>query len=201
MGFPGDSDSKQFTCNAEDLGSIPGSGRCPREGKGNPLQSSCLKNPMGRGPWRATFHGVTRSHGSAQPSQPPQPPVTASSWGGRAGARRSARPRPRSSTARAYLAKSRANPEQFGSPQMPRALNVQRDPNQRTRGGRCRGWEEEVAGNLLGNYRAQDLGVFVTSVPQPTGQGWGRSEGRVVRSPGQRLTLERWSLHPGRDVE
>ena len=89
----------------------------------------------------------------------------------------------------------------YGSPQMPRALNVQQDPNQGTRGGRCRGWEEEVAGNLLGNYRAQGLGVFVTSVPQPAGQGWGRSEGRVVRSPGQRLTLERWPLHPGRDVE
>ena len=57
-----------------------------------------------------------RPPGSAQPPQPPQPPVTASSRGGRAGARRSARPRPRSSRARAYLAKSRANPEQLRVP-------------------------------------------------------------------------------------
>ena len=46
--------------NVGDLGSIPGSGRCPGEGNGNPLQYSCLGNPMGRGAWRATAHRVTR---------------------------------------------------------------------------------------------------------------------------------------------
>ena len=43
-----------------DAGSIPGSGRSPGEGHGNPLQYSCLENPMGRGAWWATVHGVTK---------------------------------------------------------------------------------------------------------------------------------------------
>ena len=47
--------------NAGDLGLIPGSGRSPGEGNGNPLQYSCLENPMDRGAWRATVHGVTKS--------------------------------------------------------------------------------------------------------------------------------------------
>ena len=47
--------------NAGDLGSIPGSGRSPGEGNGNPLQYSCLKNPMDGGSWQATVHGVTKS--------------------------------------------------------------------------------------------------------------------------------------------
>ena len=42
------------------MGSIPGSGRSPGEGNSNPLQNSCLENPMGRGAWRATVHGVTK---------------------------------------------------------------------------------------------------------------------------------------------
>ena len=46
LGFPGDSDGKESACNAEDLGSIPGSGRSPGEGNGYPLQDSCLENPM-----------------------------------------------------------------------------------------------------------------------------------------------------------
>ena len=46
MGFPGGSDGKASACNAGDLGLIPGSGRCPGEGNGNPLQHSCLENPM-----------------------------------------------------------------------------------------------------------------------------------------------------------
>ena len=54
MGFPGGSESKESACNAGDLGSIPGSGRSPREDNGNPLQYSCLKNPMDRGAWQAT---------------------------------------------------------------------------------------------------------------------------------------------------
>ena len=44
-----------------DMGSIPGSGRSPGEGNGNPLQYSCLENPMDRGAWRATVHGVAQS--------------------------------------------------------------------------------------------------------------------------------------------
>ena len=54
------SDGKKSACNAEDLGSTPGLGRSPREGKGNPLQYSCLGNPMDKGAWRATVHRVTR---------------------------------------------------------------------------------------------------------------------------------------------
>ena len=61
MGFPGHSDGKESTCNAGDPGSIPGPGRSPREGNGDPLQYSCLENPMGRGAWWATVHGVTKS--------------------------------------------------------------------------------------------------------------------------------------------
>ena len=59
-GFPGGSDDKESACNAEDLGSIPGSGRSPGEGNGNPLQYSCLENPMDRGSSWATVHGVTK---------------------------------------------------------------------------------------------------------------------------------------------
>ena len=58
--FPGGSDSKELACNAGDLGSIPGSGRSPGGGNGNPLQSSCLGNPMDRGAWWATVHGAQR---------------------------------------------------------------------------------------------------------------------------------------------
>ena len=58
VGFPGGSDSKESTCNAEDLGSIPGGGRSPGEGNSNPLQYSCLGNPKESGPWRATVHNV-----------------------------------------------------------------------------------------------------------------------------------------------
>ena len=54
-GFPGGSDGKESTCNAGDPGSIQG--RSPGEGNGNPLQYSCLENPMDRGVWWATVHG------------------------------------------------------------------------------------------------------------------------------------------------
>ena len=47
--------------NVGDLGSVPGSGRSPGEGNGNPLQYSCLENPMDRGAWWATAHGVAKS--------------------------------------------------------------------------------------------------------------------------------------------
>ena len=59
QGFPSGSDGKESACNAENLGSILGLGRSPGEGHGNPLQYSCLDNPMGRGAWWATVHGVT----------------------------------------------------------------------------------------------------------------------------------------------
>ena len=58
--FPGGSDSKESTCNAGNVGSIPGSGRSPGEGNSNPLQYSCLENPLDRGAWLATVHGVAR---------------------------------------------------------------------------------------------------------------------------------------------
>ena len=51
---------KESTCNAGDPGSIPGLGRFPGEGNDNPLQYSCLENPMDRGAWWSTVHGVTR---------------------------------------------------------------------------------------------------------------------------------------------
>ena len=61
MGFPGGLDSKESACNVGDLGSIPGLGRSPGEGNGNPLQYSCQENPMDRGTWWAIVHGVTES--------------------------------------------------------------------------------------------------------------------------------------------
>ena len=57
-GFPGGSEVKASACNVGDLASIPGSGRSPGEGNGNPLQYSCLENPMDRGAWWAAVHGV-----------------------------------------------------------------------------------------------------------------------------------------------
>ena len=57
----GGSDRKAPVYNAEDRGSIPGSGRSPGQGNGNPLQYYCLENPMDRGAWWATVHGVAKS--------------------------------------------------------------------------------------------------------------------------------------------
>ena len=59
--LPGDSDGKESACSAGDLGLTPGSGISPGEGNGNPLQCPCLGNPVGRGAWWATVHGVTQS--------------------------------------------------------------------------------------------------------------------------------------------
>ena len=59
--FPGGSDSKEFSCNTEDLGLIPGSGRSPGERNSYPLQYSCLENSMDRGAWWVTVHGVSKS--------------------------------------------------------------------------------------------------------------------------------------------
>ena len=61
VGFPGGSEVKASACKAGDMGSVPGSGRSPGEGNGNPLQYSCLENPIDRGPWWATVHGVAKS--------------------------------------------------------------------------------------------------------------------------------------------
>ena len=63
MGYPGGARVKDPPANAgdiRDMGLIPGLGRCPGEGHGNPLQYSCLGNPMGRRAWRCTVHGVHR---------------------------------------------------------------------------------------------------------------------------------------------
>ena len=56
MGFPHGSDSKESACNVGYPGSIPGLGRSPGEGNGNPLQNSCLENTTDRGAWQATVH-------------------------------------------------------------------------------------------------------------------------------------------------
>ena len=61
LSFPGSSDGKASAYNAGDPGSTPGSGRSLGEGNGNPLQYSCLENPMDRGAWGATVHGVVES--------------------------------------------------------------------------------------------------------------------------------------------
>ena len=61
MGFPGGSVVKNPPANTQDAGSIPGLGRFPGEGNGYPLQYSCLGNPMDRGAWQSTVHGVARA--------------------------------------------------------------------------------------------------------------------------------------------
>ena len=58
--FPGGSVVKTAPANVGDVGLIPGWGRCPGEGNGNPLQYSCLENPMDRGVWWAPVYGVTK---------------------------------------------------------------------------------------------------------------------------------------------
>ena len=60
-GFPRNSVGEESACNAGDTGLILGLRRSPGEGNGNPLQYSCLENPMDRGAWRATVHEVTES--------------------------------------------------------------------------------------------------------------------------------------------
>ena len=60
-GFSGGSDSKELVCDAGDLGLIPGLGRSPGGGHGNPLQYSCLENPMDTGAWQTVDHGMAKS--------------------------------------------------------------------------------------------------------------------------------------------
>ena len=59
--FPYSSDGKESACNAREPLSIPGLGRSPGEGNGNPLQYSCLENSMDRGVWWATVHGLSKN--------------------------------------------------------------------------------------------------------------------------------------------
>ena len=61
MGFPGGSNGKESSRNVGDLSSVPGLGRSPGEGNGNPLQYSCLENSMDRGACWATVHGIIES--------------------------------------------------------------------------------------------------------------------------------------------
>ena len=61
LGFPGGSDGEESACNEGDLGSIPGLGRPPGEGNGNPLQYSFLENPMDRGAWWSIVSGGRKS--------------------------------------------------------------------------------------------------------------------------------------------
>ena len=61
MSFPGGSDGEASACNVGDPGLIPGLGRSPGEGNGNPLQYSCLENPTDGGAWQITVHGIAKS--------------------------------------------------------------------------------------------------------------------------------------------
>ena len=63
MGFPGGTSGKESACKCRPggLGSIPGSGRSLGEGSGTLLQNSCLENPMDKGAWQATVHGVSKN--------------------------------------------------------------------------------------------------------------------------------------------
>ena len=71
MGFPHSSVGKESTCNSGDSGSIPGWGRCPGEGNGNPLQYSCLEDPTDRGAWWAAVHEVVRVRNDFGAKPPP----------------------------------------------------------------------------------------------------------------------------------
>ena len=65
-GFPGGSVGKNPPANAGDAGSIPGLGRLPEEGNGNPLQYSGLENPMDRGAWQATVHEAAKEYDTTE---------------------------------------------------------------------------------------------------------------------------------------
>ena len=72
-GFPHDLVSKESACNAGDPASISGREDSTGEGNGNPLQYSCLENPMVRGAWQVTVHGVTRVGHDLATKPPPGP--------------------------------------------------------------------------------------------------------------------------------
>ena len=69
MGFPHSSVGKESACNAGDPGLIPGSGRSSGEGNGNPLQYSRLENPMDRGAWQSTVHGIAKASDTIETKQ------------------------------------------------------------------------------------------------------------------------------------
>ena len=69
--FPGGSAVKNLPANARDVGSIPGLGRSRGEGNGNPLQYSCLENPMDKGAWQATVHWVAGVRHNLETKPPP----------------------------------------------------------------------------------------------------------------------------------
>ena len=71
--FPCSSVGKEYACIAGELGLILGSGRSPGEGNGNPLQYTCLDNPMDRGAWQTTVHGVARVKHDLATTPPPPP--------------------------------------------------------------------------------------------------------------------------------
>ena len=79
-GFPHSSVGKESSCSAGDQGLIPGSGRSPGGGNGNPFQYSCLDNPMDRGAWQTTVHGVTRVGRDLVTKPPALPPSLPSVW-------------------------------------------------------------------------------------------------------------------------
>ena len=74
VGFPCSLVGKESACTAGDPDSIPGLGRFPGEGNSNPLQYSCLENPMDRGAWQATVYGVARVGHYLSTKPPPPPP-------------------------------------------------------------------------------------------------------------------------------
>ena len=74
MGLPRWLSGKEPACQTGDSGSIPGSGRIPGEGNGNPLQYSCPENPMDRGAWQATVHVIARVGHDLATKPPPLPP-------------------------------------------------------------------------------------------------------------------------------
>ena len=78
-GFPHSSVSKSSACNAGDLGSIPRSRRSPGEGNGNPLQYSCLGNPMDREAWQAIVHRIPRVRHNLV-TKPPPPYINEKKW-------------------------------------------------------------------------------------------------------------------------
>ena len=71
MDFPGGLGGKESACNAGDPGSIPGLGRSSGERNGNPLQYSSLENPMDKGAWQATVHGIARIRHNLATKPPP----------------------------------------------------------------------------------------------------------------------------------
>ena len=82
FGLPWWLSDKNFALNAGDLGAIPGSGRFPGGGYGNPLQHPCLANPMDRGAWRTVVHRVERVRDAEVTEDTPRQLMVTSGWAG-----------------------------------------------------------------------------------------------------------------------